>query len=95
MINQYFDIVQLDPVKYQIAQVSVVNGARRKAEAYRRRGHTVKSGRAFSSFYKYCLIALMLLIIFTAVNIIGFGDFLENLKQVAGGISFYSDPDFV
>lgn len=97
MFYEYPDTTQVEPVKYQIAQVSVVSGAHKKAEAYRRRGHTVTSGRVFSSIYKYCLIALMALIIFTAVNIVGFGEFIDNLKNVAksGGITnYYTDPDF-
>jgi hypothetical protein len=98
MIYDEFDIIPLEPVKYQIAEVNVISKAYKKTPAYRRKSNIrhVKGG-AVNSLYKYCIIAIMALIMFTAINIIGFGDFMENLEQVISNRSynFFTHPEFV
>lgn len=98
MIYDEFDIIPLEPVKYQIAQVNVISKEYKKTPAYRRHNNVISvKGGGFSSLYKYCIIAIMVLVMFTAINIIGFGDFMKNLEQVINNRSynFFPHPEFV
>lgn len=100
MIHDFFDVMPLKPVRYQIANVSVLSKANKRPAAFKKRESniTVKSDKLFNLLIRCCVIAFMLMAIFTAINIIGFSEFMNNVKQVVENQSvnkFFTNPEFV
>lgn len=89
MIYEDFEVVSLLPVKYELAEISVKSRAEKSVRIAKKRNRAIpkadgvaKAGGVFDMMFRQCLVAFMILLIFTAINFVGFNDFMDNLKEV-------------
>ena len=100
MISEEFEVVTLEPVKTEQAEILIKS--RRWKKASKPREKKVKqqhsNGSILDMLIRQSFVFFIALVIFTAINFIGFDNFLKNVEQVIQNRSiseYFSDADFV
>ncbi len=93
------EVITLEPVRYELAQITYGEIPQKKRPKERRRmADFLKMDGLLDIAVRGGFILLIALAMFTAVNIIGFENFIENLRQVVDNQQiegFWVDAQFV
>lgn len=98
MIYENHEVITLEPVRYEIAQITYGQIPQRGHHGRAKAKSGKKEGWLIDAVLKNGLLLLIVLAMFTAVNLIGFENFIDNLKQVVNnqGIDgFLVNAEFV
>lgn len=93
MIYEDFNVMLLDPVKYELADIrnkknfkkgSMVKSNLSVFRKNRAKKHisTVKTG-VLDMLIRNCFICLIILAVFSLFNLVGFNNVIENLREIA------------
>lgn len=100
MLNEEFEVITLEPVKCEQAEILIKSSRWKKAA----KNHVKKvkenrsNGSILDMLIRQSLICFIVLIIFTAINFIGLNNFIENVEQVIENRSigeYFLDANFV
>ncbi|NLK17328.1 MAG: hypothetical protein GX304_02230 [Clostridiales bacterium] len=99
MICENLELITLEPVRYELAQITYgeIPLKRRSGQA-RRRAKPFKAEGIIDAVIRSGFILLIALAMITAINFIGFENFIENLRQVVENQQiegFWVDAQFV
>lgn len=98
MLYDDLEFMNLEPTKYELAQISTKKAYKKTVKKQISTLKIKKSSFILDSLIKSCMICFFILVIFTTVNIIGFNNFMTNLKQIAENRSintFITNAEFV
>jgi magnesium-transporting ATPase (P-type) len=81
MIIDNLEVQTLEPVKYELAEISYVTLPEVHEEEQPKK-KPQRGGWLMDLLLRQCFIIFLVLAAFTAINIIGFESFIENLREV-------------